>query len=486
MNRREYLKLVGLGAAALAVPGLVSAKRAGTRPNIVLIVSDDQGYHDLGCYGGTEVKTPNLDRLAAGGVRLTNFYVTWPACTPSRGSLLTGRYPQRNGTYDMYRNYLVDHDHLYSEHEYAVSFEMIGGMDTREVLIPRVLKRAGYTSGIFGKWDLGQLHRFLPLQRGFDEFYGFTNTGIDYWTHERYGVPSMRRGNRPTTEDKGTYATDLFRREAIRFIRKAKAGSAGHDQTRLRRGPFFCYVPFNAPHGASNLQRPRPGVQAPLEYIRRHYGQYDPKDASSRRARRMRYMAAITYMDEAIGQILQVLTERGLQDNTIVIFFSDNGGSGGAADNGPLRGGKGRMFEGGIRVPCIVRWPGVIPAGTVCDEFLTAMEIFPTLCRAAEVRPPQGVVLDGFDMTAVLAGKQKSPRKEMFWQRRADKAARVGNFKWVESSRGSGLFDLSRDVGEQHDLSKEKPDVLSKVKSRFAAWKKRMADAEPRGPFRDF
>jgi arylsulfatase A-like enzyme len=284
----------------------------------------------------------------------------------------------------------------------------------------------------------------------------------------------MRRDNRPTTEDKGTYATDLFRREAIRFIRKHK------DR------PFLCYVPFNAPHGASNLQRPRPGVQAPLEYIRRHYGQYDPKDASSRRARRMRFMAAITYMDEAIGQILQELTEQGLQDNTIVIFFSDNGGSGGAADNGPLRGGKGWMFEGGVRVPCIVRWPGVIPAGTVCDEFLTSMEIFPTLCRAAEVRPPQGVVLDGFDMTAILAGKQKSPRKEMFWQRRADKAARVGNFKWVESSRGSGLFDLSKDVGEQHDLSKEKPDVLSKVKSRFAAWKKRMADAEPRRPFRDF
>ena len=501
MNRREYLKLVGLGAAALAMPGCASISkrlarlgegpsrsRAGNEaPNIVLIVSDDQGYHDLGCYGGAEVKTPNLDRLAAGGVRLTNFYVTWPACTPSRGSLLTGRYPQRNGTYDMYRNYLVDHDHLYGEHEYAVSFEMIGGMDTREVLIPRVLERAGYTSGIFGKWDLGQLHRFLPLQRGFDEFYGFTNTGIDYWTHERYGVPSMRRGNKPTTEDKGTYATDLFRREAIRFIRKHK----DH--------PFLCYVPFNAPHGASNFQRSRPGPQAPLEYIRKHYGQYDPKDAGSRRARRMRFMAAITYMDEAIGQILQELTEQGLQDNTIVIFFSDNGGSGGAADNGPLRGGKGWMFEGGIRVPCIVRWPGVIPAGTVCDEFLTAMEIFPTLCAAAGVRPPRGVVLDGFDMTAVLAGsaghdqarlrragKQKSPRKEMFWQRRADKAARVGNFKWVESSRGSGLFDLSRDVGEQHDLSKEKPDVLSKVKSRFAAWKKRMADAEPRRPFRDF
>ena len=477
MNRRRFLKTLAAGTCGMALPLRASGARVSSRkrpPNILLIVSDDQGYNDLGCYGGTEIKTPNLDRLAEEGARLTSFYVTWPACTPSRGSLLTGRYPQRNGTYDMFRNDLVDQDYLYPPEEYAISWEMVGGMDTREVLIPKVLKQARYSSGIFGKWDLGQLKRFLPLQRGFDEFYGFTNTGIDYWTHERYGVASMHRANELTTEDKGTYASDLFKREALSFI------------DRHADRPFFCYVPFNAPHGASNLDRPRPGVQAPLDYIEKHYGPYDRDDSNSRRSKRQRYMGCVTHMDEIIGEMLDLLEKRGISDNTLVIFFSDNGGSGSTADNSPLRGGKSRMFEGGIRVPCIVRWPGKVPAGRVCDEFLTSLEILPTICGAAGAEAPVEVVLDGYDMTDVVAGRQKSPREEMFWQRRGDKAARVGNYKWVESSGGGGLFDLSADIGEKTDLSAKKPDVLAMVKGRFGAWEKQMAEASPRGPFRDF
>ena len=196
-------------------------------------------------------------------------------------------------------------------------------------------------------------------------------------------------------------------------------------------------------------------------------------------------MAAVTYMDEAIGDMLVLLEKFGLVQNTLVIFLSDNGGTG-IGDNTPLRGGKAQMFEGGLRVPCLVRWPGVIPAGQVCDEFLTSLEMFPTLCRAAGIAPPKEVVLDGFDMTPVLAGGQKSPREEMFWERRGDKAARVGHWKWLESRRGSGLFDLATDLGEKHDLSKDKPDILAHVKSRFAAWKRHMDEADPRGPFRDF
>lgn len=433
------------------------------KPNIVLIVSDDQGYADVGCFGNQEIITPNLDRLAQQGVRLTSFYVTWPACTPSRGSILTGRYPQRNGLYDMIRNDMVNYGHQFTEIEYSVSPEMTLGMDLREVMISQILKEAGYTCGVFGKWDGGRAKRFLPLQRGFDVFYGFANTGIDYFTHERYGIPSLFRGNQRIKEE--GYATDLFRREAVKFI---------HDHHDQR---FFLYVPFNAPHGGSNLSRP--GVQAKEEDIRRWYPNHDPK------AHRTRYIACVTNMDDAIGEILDTLERYDLSDNTLVVFFADNGG-GGPVDNGPLRGRKGQMFEGGLRVCFIARFPPRIPAGTLSDEFLTSLELFPTFTKLAGAEPPEGVILDGFDMLPMLQGKAKSRRTEMYWQRRLDKAARVGKYKWVESARGNGLFDLSKDIGEKHDLSEELPDVLAMMKAKFAAWRKEMDEAEPRGPFRDY
>lgn len=488
--------------SAAGAPPAPAAAETAAPPNIVLIVSDDQGYADLGCFGGDEAITPHLDRLAGEGVRLTNFYVSWPACTPSRGSLLTGRYPQRNGIYDMIRNEAPDYGHLYPPEEYAVTFERIGGMDTREVLLPEMLKAAGYTSGIFGKWDLGVHRRYLPLQRGFDDFYGFCNTGIDYYTHERYGVPSMFRNNEPTEADKGAYCTDLFLREAERFVQQH------HDS------PFFLYLPFNAPHGASSLDPLiRSGAQGPEEVKAlypelqskagtveaKRYGK--PATVRNAASRRLEYLAAVTAMDAAIGKVLDQLDEYGIADNTIVIFFSDNGGSG-SSDNGPLRGRKSWMFEGGIRVPAIVRFPTQIPAGSTSDAFLTSLEVLPTLLAATGVPVPKNVpsqnepekevaseseiVLDGYDMLPTLAGRAPSPRTEMFWERRNDRAARVGDWKWVDSARGRGLFHLAEDLGERNDLSKQHPEKLKQLQEAHARWRAEMLAAEPRGPFRDY
>ncbi|MEW4452385.1 sulfatase-like hydrolase/transferase [Bremerella sp. JC817] len=437
--------------------------------NIVLIVSDDQGYHDLGSYGAQDVQTPHLDRLAKEGTRLTSFYVAWNACTPSRAAFLTGRYPQRNGTYDMIRNDRVDDGYLYKADEYAVSPEHILGTDIREIFLSQTLHDAGYACGCFGKWDGGQLTRYLPMQRGFDDFYGFCNTGIDYFTHERYGVPSMFDGNQITTKDKGTYCTTLFRDHALDFI------------DRNHERPFFLYLPFNAPHGASNLDPEIRGtVQASPEYLAR----YPAGDTKASR-RRQGYMAAVTEMDAAIGDVLDRLDQYEIADNTLVIFFSDNGGSG-LANNAPLQGRKSTMWEGGNRVPCLVRWPGHVPANQVSDQFLSSLEVFPTACAAAGVELPQDVTYDGFDLLPVLRNEIASPRIEMFWQRRDEVAVRVGDWKWIDSKKAKGLYHLANDIAEKNDLSAKHPEKVAELQQQLAQWQSQMEAAEPRGPFRDY
>ncbi len=479
--RRAILWIVGV---LVTVPTVL---QSAERPNVLLIVSDDQGYNDLGELGNG-ILTPNLDRLAKEGTRLTNFYVAWPACTPSRASLLTGRYPQRNGVYDMIRNEAPDYGHRYSAEEYAVSFERVGGMDEREVIIPEVLRSAGYKNGIFGKWDLGTLKRYMPTSRGFDDFYGFTNTGIDYFTHERYGVPSMVRNLSPSEADKGTYCTYLFEREALRFLGE-----------HASQDPFFLYVPFNAPHNSSALEPEiRSSVQAPEKFkqmyppvkaetrVTNKYRYGTPATVATAESRRRDYRAAVTCMDASIGKFIDTLERKQILDNTIVIFFSDNGGSGGA-DNAPLRGRKGQTWEGGIRVPCIVRWPdGGVKAGHVSDQFLSSLELLPSLAAAADTPLPTGVVLDGYDWWPTLRGEASSPRTEMYWKRRDLIGARVGKWKWVKMGNAGGLFDLESDIAEKKDLSKSHPEILAMLKARYADWIKEMESAEPRGPFRDF
>src|SRR5262245_18881808 len=380
---RRFLELSRVAAVFLCLPSIAAAANS-PKPNILLIVSDDHGWPDLGCIGLKPIQAPPLDRMAKEGVRLTNYYVTWPACTPSRGSILTGRHPLRNGLYDMVRNDLVNYGHRYGEHEYATSPEMTIGLDPREQTLGNVLSQAGYRCGMVGKWDMGQARRYLPLQRGFDFFYGIGNNGIDYYTHERYGIHSMFAGNARTKADQGTYATDVFKREALRFIRGSDTNpkrERGTDASATPDQPWFLYLCFNAPHGASSFgadeknPKSRSGVQAPDEYVAKY--------SNSKLSENLkRYYAAVTCMDAAIGEILALIRERGEENNTLVIFQSDNGGSG-KGGNAPLRGQKSTLWEGGLRVPFVARWPDRIPAGQVRGDFFTTLELMPTLAAAA-------------------------------------------------------------------------------------------------------
>lgn len=426
------------------------------RPNIVFILADDLGYADLGCTGDATISTPNIDSIAADGIRLTDFAVAWPACTPSRGAFLTGRYPQRNGLYDMIRNNEVNWKFQFDKWTYATSAEMTLGLDLREVTVGQVMKSAGYATGVIGKWDSGRAKRFLPLQRGFDFFYGFANTGVDYYTHERYGVPSMFRGNKEIKES--GHATDLFLREALGFI------EANKDR------PFFLYVPFNAPHGASTFDKQ--AVQSPDEHLKRNEGR--PRAA---------YRALVTHLDEAVGGILRKLRDLGLEDNTLVVFSSDNGGTG--RQNGPLRGGKASLWEGGYRVPFLARFPGRIPKGQVSHQFATTLELLPTFARLGGAKLPNAK-LDGFDLMPLLSGQSQRGREEMFWEQRDNKAARSAQWKWSEIDGEEHLFDLKADPGESRDLVKTQPEALAKMRSKWQAWRKEMDGSEPRGPFRDY
>lgn len=441
----------------------VSGSHAQSHTNIILIVSDDLGYQDLSPFGG-EVVTPALDRLAQEGVKATHFYVTAPGCTPSRASLLTGRYPQRNGMYDMIRNDMVNYGHEFTEMEYRRQPEATLGMDLREKTLADMLKKAGYTNGMVGKWDGGRAKRFLPLQRGFDHFFGIVNTGVDYWTHERYGIPSLYRNNELVDEE--GFLIELEGREVTRFIHE------NHDR------PFFLYYASFAPHIASNLERS--GIRPPQKYLDL-YPDLDPKGGH---VSRIELVATISSLDEQIGHILDLLDEYGIAENTLIVFFSDNGADG-AGHTGRLRGGKGNLWEGGIRSPFLARWPKVIPAGTTTDALLSSLELMPTFAAAANTWVPDAT-MDGYNMLPVFQGNIDSPRTDMFWEWRGTRAARVGDYKWVEIDDTGGLFDLSKDIGEHHDLSEEKPDVLTTIKNRWREWKREMDNADPRGPFQDY
>jgi arylsulfatase A-like enzyme len=410
---------------------------------------DNVGYGDLGCYGNSEILTPRIDQLAAEGVRCTDFYIGSPSCMPSRGALLTGRHPVRNGLNEQI--YKID------EHEQV-------GLPRDEIILPSYLKQAGYISGCFGKWNLGFAPGSRPTDRGFDEYFGSISGNCDYYSYIYNGRNDLYRNTQPATA-RG-YSTFVFAEAACEFIRRNK------------ERPFFCYLPFNAAHfpNPKNKRSGQPAIwQAPDEYFRA-YG-----DSPHTLDERKRYRAVLTALDAGVGKVLDQIDQAGLRETTIVIWLSDNGAfmipcrGLECATNRPLRGGGTTLWEGGIRVPCIVRWPGRIKPGTVCRQPLWSMDFAPMAIKAAGLAAPTDRTLDGMDPTAVLAGDAASPHEFLCWSWGGQSAAiRMGRYKLlkekISTSRDWRLVDLQTDIGETKDLTAAKPDLARRLEAAFQRW----------------
>jgi len=433
ITRRYFLRSSVLAASALCLGGKVlpaaGREDAAGRPNIVVIVSDDQGYADSSCYDHPqEVSTPGIDRLAEEGVRFTNGYASGYVCAPTRAGLLTGRYQQRFGFY--------------------TAGDSRTGMPTNEITVADVLSKKGYATAIIGKWHVGIEPEYRPLRRGFDEFYGFLGHGAhDYF---KLGITdeytSIYRNDKPIS-DTG-YLTENLAREAVSFIE------------RHHKRPFFLYLPFNAVHW-------------PLQALAKHIDRFDTGDED-----RDIYLAMLVCMDEAISRVLDALKRTGADDNTLIIFFSDNGGAKkNFANNGALRDYKQTVYEGGIRVPFIVRWPGKLPEGTTCDEPVISLDVMPTVCAAAGAELPDDRVYDGRDMLSVILGQAKKPLHEaLFWYDGTSQwAVRVDKWKLLSRNGSLELYDLMSDISEEYNLKEQDPEVVERLQKTFDAWKSQLA-----------
>ena len=411
---------------------LIVATAAGAPTNVVLIVSDDQGYADISCYPHPdEIQTPNLDRIAQEGVRLTSGYASCPVCAPTRAGLLTGRYHQRFGFY--------------------TAADSRAGLPNSETTLAEILADHAYATGVFGKWHLGYAPPYRPLERGFDTFYGFLgHGGHDYFDLAiSDDIRSIYR-NRSPIGDTG-YLTRNITKEAIAFI----------EENRDR--PLFAYVPYNAVHNP---------LQAPQDYVRRHASP-DPQ--------RNTYLAMLAIMDEGVGAILDTLDRLDLSDNTLVIFLSDNGGARGTtANNGALRSFKHSVYEGGLRVPFLVRWPERIPAGTVSDEPVISIDVFSTVLAAAGIEPPDELQLDSRDMLPALAGRLDRPLHEALYWNWIDKdsdtgwAIRKGRWKLLADKGGIELYDLEADIGETRNLASNQSMLVQTLLAEYKHWQSQL------------
>ena len=449
MTRREFLIRSGeLAALSAVLPGCYSSSSQNKqRPNIVLIMADDLGYGDVGCYGCSDIRTPAIDGLAAEGVRFTTFYSNAPECTPTRTALLTGRYQHRVGGLECALG--IGNVGRYDD---AIRLRRTNdmGLPVEEISIARMLKDAGYATAISGKWHLGYEQKFFPLKHGFDSWFGPVGGAVDYFHHIEYtGEPALYENERPVKRE--GYLTDLITDEAVGFIqRKAKK-------------PFFLYVAYTAPHTPYQ----GPGDKKPEPVAQADYN----------KGSRETYAAMVERMDQGIGKILKTLDDAGLAEDTLVIFMSDNGANK-TGNNSPFSGFKGNLFEGGIRVPCIVKWPGVLAQGVVSDQACMTMDFSRSIIRAAGTEAPAGRAFDGMDILHAVAANQPVQKRTLFWRaRRAErtrKAIRDGSLKYIRLQDGDDvkeyLFDLERDPAEKNNLFHDQPEKVQKLKTLLQNW----------------
>ncbi len=412
----------------------LSALAAGPRkPNFVILLADDMGYGDIGCYGSTDVPTPHIDGLAREGTRFTDGYVSCAVCSPSRAALLSGRYQHRFG-------------HEFNSGSVEREAEIGFGLPPGVKIAPEYLKAAGYRSMAVGKWHLGVRAGFHPLERGFDEFFGFLTGGNDFVTAKpRERAAPIWRGRTEVVEDR--YLTDAFAEEAAQFIERSKSA------------PFFLYFAPNAIHTP---------LQALDKYVDRVAGIPD---------RKHRMLAAMTVaLDDGVGRVVSKLKELGLERDTLIVFLSDNGcpEETGAGTNGPLNGEKMTYYEGGIRVPFVLRWPGKVPAGKTYREMVVSRDLLPTMLAAAGVKGP---AMDGVDLLPYL-NKGGRPHEVLFWRAGKARAVRKGKWKLLEFGEELlGLYDLAADIGETKDLSGANPEVVKELREAWAGWSGQMKPA---------
>ena len=421
-----------IGCALLPALLLPGAPVAGVsaRPNIVLIVADDLGYGDVGCFGCKDIPTPNLDQLAHDGVRFSQAYA-YNVCSPTRASLITGCYAERNGI----RTVLMGD----SVPQFA-----------KAITVASVLHQAGYVTGLVGKWHLGYEGNVLPTRMGFDEFFGFHGGKIDYFKHtdstQKNGTPEGKHDLWEGTTEifRQGYSTDLFTERARQFIRD-------HAQT-----PFFLELTYNSPHYATHN-----GVyQAPAAYLKRFGVENQPDNT------RGGYAAMVSCMDDGIGRVLAELKSQHLDAKTLVIFISDNGAED-AGSNLPFSGGKHSNKEGGIRVPWIARWPGVIPPATVRSDTVHVMDLMPTLLSAAHVVPPAECQFDGTNIWSAFAGKDPVAGRAICFP---PNAIREGRWKLI----GNKLFDLATDPAERSDVAAQHAEVCAQLSRERTVWQQTM------------